>query len=107
MNCKNFLPAGIWFSSVKPCIDVILKPVLGNLKDNKILVDTVNGQKLIKACLISTVFDLQAMDLACNIRQFNGYCSCLHCLNKGEHISCKHVLKPNDKHMPRTMPSLK
>ena len=58
-----------------------------HLKDNGILLDTctANGQEL-KACLLSAVFDLQAMAMACNIRQFNGYYSCLHCLNKGEHI---------------------
>ena len=78
-----------------------------HLKDNGILVDTANGQELIKACLLSVVFDLQAMAMACNIRQFNGYYSCLHCLNKSEHILHKHVLKPNDKHTPRTISSLK
>ena len=74
-----------------------------HLKNNGILVDTANGQKLIKACLISAVFDLQVMAMACNIRQFGGYYSCLHCLNKSEHLSHKQMLKPNDKHTPRTI----
>ena len=47
------------------------------------------------------------MAMACNTCQFNGYYSCLHCLNKCGHISRKHVLKPNDKHTPRTRSSFK
>ena len=55
-----------------------------------------------KACLLLGVFDLPAKAMATNITQYNGFYSCTNCLDKGEHISRRHIFSPREQHTPRT-----
>lgn len=91
--------AGVWQGSVKPPMEKILSPLLEKLqilKDDGIDVQTPNGLKTVRACLLMGVFELPAK---ANHTQFNGYNGCIYCLDKGTHTSHRHLYQP---HQPRT-----
>ena len=104
MNAENIL-AGIWQGPIKPPMNLILTPVLDKIyyiKSNGIPVHIPGGKKTLRACLLLAVFDLPAKAAATNINQYNGYYSCTHCLDKGAHISRRHLFYPDEEHDPRT-----
>ena len=105
MNAENLILAGIWQGPCKPSMSTILSPVLdkiSQLKTTGIPVETPRGSRTVKACLLVGVFDLPAKAMATNITQYNGYYSCTNCLDKGEHISRRHIFNPQEAHTPRT-----
>ena len=108
MNVDIIL-AGVWQGPVKPPMDILLPPVLDkidNLKKNGISVQTCDGPKTVRACLIMSVFDLPAKAAATNMVQYNGYNSCTYCLDAGEHFSGRHIFLPESKHEDRTVSHL-
>ena len=105
MNADNIILAGVWQGPSKPPMDIILPPVLDkidNLKNEGMPVHTCDGMKIVRACLIVSVFDLPAKAMATNMVQYNGYSSCTYCLDEGEHISRRHVFPPDSEHEDRT-----
>lgn len=105
MNAENIILAGIWQGPIKPPMNLILTPVLDKIhyiKSNGIPVHTPGGKKTLRACLLLAVFDLPAKAAATNINQYNGYYSCTHCLDKGAHVSRRHLFYPDEEHEPRT-----
>lgn len=106
MNCENIILAGVWQGPVKPPMHKILTPVLNklkHLKEHGVTVETPSGTKNIKACLLVGVFDLPAKAMATNHTQFNGNYGCNYCLDKGEHVSNRHIYKPSAPHRARSM----
>ena len=104
MNAENLILAGIWQGPIKPPMSVILPPVLekiNHLKANGIIVQTPSGLRTVKASLLVGVFDLPARAMATNMTQYNGRYSCTYCLDKGEHVSGRHLFLPE--HETRTI----
>lgn len=104
MNAENIL-SGVWQGTVKPPMKVILTPVVDkiqHLHTRGILILTPTGLKTIQASLLIAVFDLPAKAIVTNFVQFNGYYSCVYCLDKGEHTSNRHLFSPEADHEPRT-----
>lgn len=104
MNAENIL-AGVWQGTVKPPMKVILTPVVDkiqHLHTRGIPILTPTGLKTIQASLLIAVFDLPAKAIVTNFVQFNGYYSCMYCIDKGEHTSNRHLFSPEIDHEPRT-----
>ena len=105
MNIDYLLLAGVWLGTVKPVIDKIVQPVLDKIEKLYhcgVDVRTPDGPKRVKACLLMGVFDLIAKAMATNCTQFNGNYGCLYCLDKGLHMSHRHLYLPEEDHQPRT-----
>ena len=105
MNAENIILAGIWQGPIKPPMNLVLPPVLDkihHIKSHGIPIHTPVGQKTLRACLLLAVFDLPAKAAATNINQYNGYYNCTYCLDKGAHVSRRHLFYPEEEHEPRT-----
>ena len=106
MNAENLILAGIWQGPIKPPMSLVLPPVLekiNHLKANGIVVQTPSGLRTVKASLLIGVFDLPARAMATNMTQYNGRYSCTYCLDKGEHVSGRHLFLPEEEHETRTI----
>ena len=103
MNAENVVLAGIWQGPIKPPMNLILTPVLDKIHyiKSRIPVQTPGGKKTLRACLLLAVFDIPARAAATGINQYNGYYSCTYCLDKGAHVSRRHLFDPEE-HEPRT-----
>lgn len=87
MMPENMLLAGLWFDTIKPSMELFLKPVLEEFKQLSRGVHfstPAKGIVLCKGFLLSCTADLPARALLCNSVQFNGAFSCIKCLQKGE-----------------------
>lgn len=110
MNIANLVLAGVWLGPVKPDMVKIVQPVLDkieNLYHHGVKVDTPEGPKTVKACLLLGVFDLIAKAMVANCTQFNGKYGCLYCLDEGKHVSNRHLYFPEDDHKPRSTHDMK
>ena len=83
--------AGIWYGPKKPAdMALVLNPViikLQGLLQHGIEATTPAGRKVVKAILLTGIFDLPAKAAVLNMKQFNGEYGCLYCLDPGEVIS--------------------
>lgn len=107
MKERNIILASVWFGPHKPNdMSIILEPVVSSVKElssTGITASTPAGKKLIKAMIIAAVFDLPAKAAVLNTIQFNGYCGCIYCKDKGENVSAhQHVYLPMASHELRT-----
>lgn len=104
MNAENIL-AGVWQGTVKPPMKVILTPVVDKIQylhTHGIPILTPTGLKTIQVSLLIAVLDLPAKAIVTNFVQFNGYYSCVYCLDKAEQTSNRHLFSPEADHEPRT-----
>ena len=60
------------------------------------------GPKVARAKLLMAVFDLPAKAMASKFFQYNGYYSCIYCLDKGVHGANRHTFLTTESHQPRT-----
>ena len=98
------LVSGLWLGSVKPDMNMILKPILSKIKtleNSGKIIKTKVGKKKLRAKLILATFDLIAKAMAMKFTQFNGKYGCPFCLDKGTYEMKRTIYPPNDSHEPR------
>ncbi|MCH9716718.1 MAG: hypothetical protein K0U52_06490, partial [Gammaproteobacteria bacterium] len=99
MNIDHLILACIWAGPQKPKMDVLLKPVLSSiacLNNDGVEVYVGGRQVLLKAKLLSAVFDLPARSAVLNMKQYNGEYGCTCCLSKGKAIGGSRIYLPQE-----------
>lgn len=105
MNFRYLLLAGIWLGNVKPDVSIILQPVLDKVHDlyvNGIAITTPDGPKLLRAKLLTSIFDLPAKAMCLNCIQWNGNYGCCYCYDAGTQVSHRRLYLPDDEHHSRS-----
>ena len=88
MKMKNVILAGLWFGSVKPNMQLFLRPfwkVLRKMETEGLQVKAWNASKsfVARVILLAGTCDLPAKCLVQNFKQFNGFYGCGKCLQPG------------------------
>ena len=103
-NVQFLVVGGLWLGTVKPDMNMILKPILSRIKaleKSEKIIKTKDGNKKLRAKLILATFDLIAKAMAMKFTQFNGKYGCPYCLDKGTYEMKRTIYLPNDLHESR------
>ena len=83
----NLIMTGLWFGPKKPCMTLFLKPLalsMTLLHKGVEMQSFDRGKIVVKAAVIGCTCDLPARAIVANMNQYNGYYSCIKCLQEGE-----------------------
>lgn len=94
MRAENLIVAGLWYGSIKPPMNILLRPILNSIQlISEVGVQCFDGS-ICRAKLLMGVFDLPAKACATNTKQFNGEYGCLYCFHKGERFHRARIYPP-------------
>eukprot|EP00732_Lithocolla_globosa_P001596 Lithocolla_globosa_v1_NODE_817_length_3237_cov_73.340981.p1 type:complete len:998 gc:universal NODE_817_length_3237_cov_73.340981:3077-84(-) len=84
---ENMILVGIWFGTEKPCMNILLEPLVDSFEcfnRGEVVVETATGEELTpNVAMVNGTFDLPAKALVTNSKQYNGECGCGYCKSKG------------------------